>query len=83
MSRQVFVITVTGEMDQSLRDEFADVGITVDHSVTRLRLVSADPSALHGLLNRIAGARTGAARRPPGRGRITRRVVRRPHPTCA
>ena len=54
MSRQVFVITVTGEMDQSLRDEFADVGITVDHGVTRLRLVSADPSALHGLLNRIA-----------------------------
>ena len=54
MSRQVFVITVTGEMDQSLRDEFADVGITVDHSVTRLRLVSADASALHGLLNRIA-----------------------------
>ena len=54
MSRQVFVITVTGEMDRSLRDEFADVGITVDHGVTRLRLVSADASALHGLLNRIA-----------------------------
>ena len=54
MSRQVFVITVTGEMDQSLRDEFADVGITVDHSVTRLRLVSAAAAARHGLLNRSA-----------------------------
>ena len=54
MSRQVFVITVTGELDQSFRDEFADVDITVDHSVTRLRLVSTDPAALHGLLNRIA-----------------------------
>ena len=29
----------------SLRDEFADVEITVDHSVTRLRLVSTDPAA--------------------------------------
>jgi hypothetical protein len=54
MSRRVFVITVTGEMDQSLRDEFADVGITIDHGVTRLRVVGSDPSALHGLLNRIA-----------------------------
>jgi hypothetical protein len=54
VSRQVFVITVTGEMDQSLRDEFADVDITVDHGVTRLRLVSTDPAALHGLLNRVA-----------------------------
>ena len=53
MSRQVFVITVTGEMDQSLRDEFADVGVVVDHGVTRLRLVSTDPAALHGVLNRI------------------------------
>ena len=48
------MVTVTGEMDHSLREEFADVGITVDHSVTRLHLVSTDPSALHGVLNRIA-----------------------------
>jgi hypothetical protein len=54
MGGQVFVITVTGELDQPLRDEFADVDITVDHSVTRLRLVGTDPSALHGLLNRVA-----------------------------
>ena len=53
MSRQVFVITVTGEMDQPLRDEFEDVDITVDHSVTRLRVVSVDPSVVHGVLNRI------------------------------
>lgn len=53
MSRQVFVITVTGEMDERLREEFEDVEITVDHSVTRLRIVSFDPSVLHGVLNRI------------------------------
>ena len=45
---------MTGEMDQPLRDEFADVGITADHGVTRLHLVSTDASTLHGLLNRIA-----------------------------
>ena len=53
MSRQVFVITVTGEMDERLREEFEDVEITVDHSVTRLRVVSVDASVLHGVLHRI------------------------------
>jgi hypothetical protein len=47
------VITVTGEMDASLRAEFEDVEITVDHSVTRLRVFSADPSVVHGVLHRI------------------------------
>lgn len=54
VSRQVFVITVTGEMDQSLRDEFEDVEISVDHSVTTLRLVDADAAVvLHGIIHRI------------------------------
>ena len=53
MSRRVYVITVTGEMDASLRDAFEDVEITVDHSVTRLRVVSPDPSVVHGVLHRI------------------------------
>ena len=53
MSRRVYVIAVTGEMDASLRDAFEDVEITVDHSVTRLRVVSADPSVVHGVLHRI------------------------------
>ena len=54
VSRQVFVITVTGEMDEPLRAEFENVELTVDRGVTRLRLVSADASALHGVLDRIA-----------------------------
>jgi hypothetical protein len=53
VSRRVFVITVTGEMDHHLREEFEDVEITVEHSVTRLRVVSSDASVLHGVLNRI------------------------------
>ena len=53
MSRQVFVITVAGEMDRLLLDEFEDVQIVVEHSLTRIRLVSADPSMLHGVLHRI------------------------------
>ena len=53
MSRHVFVITVTGEMDESLREEFEDVELSVDRGVTRLRVVSADPSVLHGVLNRV------------------------------
>jgi len=53
VSRRVYVISVTGEMDASLRDAFEDVEITVDHSVTRLRVVSADPSVVHGVLHRI------------------------------
>ena len=51
--RQVFVITVTGEMDESLRGEFEDLELSVDRGVTRLRVVSADPSVLHGVLHRV------------------------------
>jgi hypothetical protein len=53
MNPHVFVITVTGEMDQGLRDEFDDVEITVDHSVTRLRITGGDASSLHGILHRV------------------------------
>ena len=53
MSRHIFVITVTGELDQRLCDEFEDVGISVARGVTRFELVSPDPSALHGVLHRV------------------------------
>jgi hypothetical protein len=53
VSRQVYVITVTGEMDAALRERFEDVEVTVEHGVSRLRLVSPDPSVLHGVLHRI------------------------------
>ena len=53
MSRQDVVITVKGEMDEPLRAEFEDVDVTADHGVTRLRVVAADASLLHGVLHRI------------------------------
>jgi hypothetical protein len=53
MSRRVYVITVTGEMDEVLREQFDDVEVTVEHGVTRLRVLSPDPSMLHGLLHRV------------------------------
>ena len=53
VSRHVFVITVTGELDERLRAEFEDVEVIADHGVTRLRAASADASALHGVLHRI------------------------------
>ena len=53
VSRQLFVITVTGEMDQQLREQFEDVELSVDHSVTRLHVTALDTSGLHGLLHRI------------------------------
>jgi hypothetical protein len=48
-----FVITLTGEMDQRLREAFEDVAVSVDRGVTRLHVVSPDPSVLHGLLHRV------------------------------
>lgn len=53
MSRRIYEISVTGEMDTSLRNAFEDVELTVDHSVTRMRVVSPDSSVLHGVLHRI------------------------------
>jgi hypothetical protein len=53
VSSQVVVITVTGEMDSRLRDEFEDVEVSVDRGVTRLQVVCPDPSALHGVLHRV------------------------------
>lgn len=53
MSRHVFVVTVAGEMDEALRDQFDDVHVTVEHGVSRLRVVSPDPSVLHGILDRL------------------------------
>ncbi len=54
MKRRILVITVTGEMDERLREEFEDAEISIDHGVTRLRVVSVDAAVLHGVLNRIA-----------------------------
>jgi hypothetical protein len=53
MSGRVYVITVTGEMDEVLREQFDDVEVTVEHGVTRLGTLSPDPSMLHGLLHRV------------------------------
>jgi hypothetical protein len=53
VSRQVVVITVTGEMDRLLRDEFDDVEIVAEHGVSHIRIARADPSELHGVLHRV------------------------------
>jgi hypothetical protein len=53
MSRRVYVITVTGEMDELLRDQFDDVDLTVGHGVSRLRVPCPDPSVLHGVLHHL------------------------------
>ena len=53
MTRGVFLISVTGEMDEALREEFDDVDVMVDHGVSRMRVVCPDSSRLHGVLNRI------------------------------
>jgi hypothetical protein len=49
------VITVAGEIDDRLRDEFedVDVGVDVDHGVTRIRVGSPDSSVVHGVLHRV------------------------------
>jgi hypothetical protein len=53
VTREVFVVSVTGEMSAALREQFDDVDVTVEHGVSRLRVVCPDSSVLHGLLNRI------------------------------
>ena len=53
MTRQIFLITVTGEMDEALREQFDDVAVSVGHGVSRLRVVCPDTSVLHGVLHRI------------------------------
>ncbi len=54
MSQRVFDIRVKGELSPVLRESFEDVEVTIDHSVTRLRVVCDDGSVLHGILDRIA-----------------------------
>jgi hypothetical protein len=53
VTHEVFVISVTGEMTEALREQFDDVDVTVEHGVSRLRVMCPDSSVLHGLLNRI------------------------------
>jgi hypothetical protein len=53
MSQQVFDISVMGEMNGELRNAFDDVDVRVERGQTRLRVVSLDPSTLHGILDRL------------------------------
>ena len=53
MSREVFVVSVTGEMSAAVREQFDDFDVTVEHGVSRLRVTCPDSSVLHGVLNRI------------------------------
>jgi hypothetical protein len=53
MNSAVFIITVTGEMSDALRDQFDDVETTIGHGVSHLRVVSSDAAVLHGLLHRL------------------------------
>ena len=53
MSGRVFMVTVRGEMDQLLREQFDDIDVIVERGVSRLRVVCPDPSALHGVLHRV------------------------------
>ncbi|HEX3089519.1 MAG TPA: hypothetical protein VHQ23_12750 [Ilumatobacteraceae bacterium] len=53
MSQRVFDIRVKGEMGPNLREAFEDVELTIDRSITRLRVVSRDASTLHGILDRL------------------------------
>jgi len=39
MEGEVFVISVTGEMDAALREQFDDVDVTVERGVSRVRVV--------------------------------------------
>jgi hypothetical protein len=52
VSRHAFMITVAGELDERLREEFDDVEITVDHSATKLR-ASGDASTLDSVVHRL------------------------------
>ena len=47
------VVTVAGEMSPALRREFDDFEVSIDRSMTRIRLPDADPSMLRGVLDRI------------------------------
>jgi hypothetical protein len=53
VTRKEFVVSVTGEMSEALREQFDDVDVTVEHGVSRLRVNCPDSAVLHGVLNRI------------------------------
>ena len=50
---QFVVITVAGEMDQMLRDEFDEFELVAAHGVTQIRFIGDDAAALHGVLHRV------------------------------
>jgi len=47
------VITVAGEMDDVLRNEFEDFEVVTRHGVTQIRLAGVDAAVVHGVLHRI------------------------------
>ena len=53
MSQRIFDIRVRGEMGPQLREAFEDVELTIDRSITRLRVVGRDTSTLYGILDRL------------------------------
>jgi hypothetical protein len=53
MRRDDVVISVAGAMTDALREEFDDLDVTVDRSVTRIRVPNADQSALSGVMHRV------------------------------
>ena len=53
MSRRTYTITVLGEMERYLREEFEDAKVVTDRGVTSLQVEDADSAALHGVLHRL------------------------------
>lgn len=47
------VITVAGEMDDVLRNEFEDCEVVTRHGVTQIRLADVDAAVVHGVLHRV------------------------------
>ena len=55
MRSDTYEITFTGRADKTLRAQFDDCNVTTGPDTTTLRAELADPAALSGLVQRIAG----------------------------
>lgn len=55
MRPDTYEITFNGRADKTLRAQFDDCNVTTGPDTTTLRAVLADPAALSGLVQRIAG----------------------------
>lgn len=51
--RQLYELTIYGEMSDVIRAEFADIEVQISQRKTRLRADLADSAALYGLIGRI------------------------------